>query len=142
MERMAKSRLVGWRDQSNQTSSALSQSIHMPGQLSHVIQSTQWLDSSRTLQKYHYHMFPHKQTIQYSTPTHLHTHTYIHTHIHVQMQGLPTQHNMHFNVTIIIIIGCSTHKAYLSFSVWTALERCDPICLVLAIQSITIIGNI
>lgn len=38
--RMVKSRWVGWRGQSNLISSALSQSIDMPGQLSHVSQRT------------------------------------------------------------------------------------------------------
>lgn len=81
-ERMVKSRWVGWKGQSNLISSALSQSMQMPGRLSHV---TQRIHTVGRLKDFAEMSLPHvtSQANKQYNGTHTHPHTQLCAHVQV-----------------------------------------------------------
>lgn len=79
---MLKSRWDGWRGQSNLIRAALSQSIHMPGHLSHVTQRTHtW--TAQGLFSYVISLFVLPQKQISNTMEHNNTNTHRHVDVHL-----------------------------------------------------------
>lgn len=86
---MVKSRWVGWKGQSYLISSALSQSMHMPGRLSHV---TQRIHTVGRLKDFAEMSLPHVTSQANKQYNGTHSHTHIHTYVHMCRRH---QHHMH-----------------------------------------------